>query len=146
MAGKFDFLIDLAQKAQQQAADRMQAAQVQLAAQEERLAQVDAFIADYQGRLVDAGRGGMGVERYLDFRAFLGKLTDARQTQEREVDRARQRFVLEREAWLAQRRKLKAYQTLAEREAARGQLAQRRREQKLVDEFATRNFLRPGAS
>lgn len=146
MAGKFDFLIDLAQKAQQQAADRMQAAQAQLAAQEERLAQVDAFIADYQGRLVDAGRGGMGVERYLDFRAFLGKLTDARQTQEREVDRARQRYVLEREAWLAQRRKLKAYQTLAEREAARAQLVERRREQKLVDEFAARNFRRPGTS
>nr|WP_275405032.1 flagellar export protein FliJ [Crenobacter caeni] len=139
-------MIDLAQKAQQQAADRMQAAQAQLAAQEERLAQVDAFIADYQGRLVDAGRGGMGVERYLDFRAFLGKLTDARQTQEREVDRARQRYVLEREAWLAQRRKLKAYQTLAEREAARAQLVERRREQKLVDEFAARNSRRPGTS
>lgn len=137
---QFALLLRLATQSLDAAAERMRLAQTQHAQQSARLQQLDDFIADYQARLLETGQQGMGRERWLDFRLFLGKLDDARLTQEREVERAQQRFLMEREAWLLARKKLKAYETLLARDAARQALKTRRREQKLVDEFAMRQF------
>ncbi|MGL6070828.1 flagellar export protein FliJ [Craterilacuibacter sp.] len=137
---QFELLVRLATQTVDAAADAMRAAQQQQEGQQARLAQLDGFIGDYRARLLVQGGSGMGVEQWLDFRAFLAKLDGARETQQREVDRAVQRYLLAREAWLAERKKLKAYQVLLEREAAKLALKARKQEQKLVDEFAMRKY------
>lgn len=137
---QFELLVRLATQTVDAAADTMRAAQQQQEGQQARLAQLDGFIGDYRARLMTQGGCGMGVEQWLDFRAFLAKLDDARKTQQLEVDRAVQRYLLAREAWLAERKKLKAYHLLLEREVAKQALKARKQEQKLVDEFAMRKY------
>jgi len=68
----------------------------------------------------------------------MQKLDDALEQQQREVDRAMQRFLMEKQAWLQQRKQLKSYEVLQAREKARLALKQRRQEQKALDEFAAR--------
>ncbi|MCP9760790.1 flagellar export protein FliJ [Aquitalea sp. S1-19] len=135
---QFELLVRLTTQSLDTAAERMREAQQRQEGQKSRLAQLDDFIGDYRARLLEQGGRGMGVEQWLDFRVFLNKLDDARETQQLEVDRATQRYLLAREAWLAERKKLKAYQVLLERQQARQALKAHRAEQKLVDEFAMR--------
>jgi len=48
--------------------------------------------------------------------------------------------LLERQAWQNERRQLKAYEKLMERERERESRAEAKRAQKMTDEFASRRF------
>lgn len=135
---KFDLLIRLATDRLDAAADRMRKAQAAQQQAENTLLQVKGFIQDYQQRMLQQGQAGTSVAQWADFRLFMQKLDDALQQQQREVDRAMQRFLMEKQAWLQQRKQLKSYEVLQEREKARLALKQRRQEQKALDEFAAR--------
>lgn len=135
---KFDLLIRLATDRLDAAADRMRKAQAAQQQAENTLLQVKGFIQDYQQRMLQQGQAGTSVAQWADFRLFMQKLDDALQQQQREVDRAMQRFLMEKQAWLQQRKQLKSYEVLQEREKARLVLKQRRQEQKALDEFAAR--------
>ena len=135
---KFDLLIRLATDRLDAAADRMRKAQAAQQQAENTLLQVKGFIQDYQQRMLQQGQAGTSVAQWADFRLFMQKLDDALEQQQREVDRAMQRFLMEKQAWLQQRKQLKSYEVLQEREKARLALKQRRHEQKALDEFAAR--------
>jgi flagellar FliJ protein len=135
---KFDLLIRLATDRLDAAADRMRKAQAAQQQAENTLLQVKGFIQDYQQRMLQQGQAGTSVAQWADFRLFMQKLDDALAQQQREVDRAMQRFLMEKQAWLQQRKQLKSYEVLQEREKARLALKQRRQEQKALDEFAAR--------
>ena len=135
---KFDLLIRLATDRLDAAAERMRKAQAAQQQAENTLLQVKGFIQDYQQRMLQQGQAGTSVAQWADFRLFMQKLDDALQQQQREVDRAMQRFLMEKQAWLQQRKQLKSYEVLLAREKARQTLKQRRQEQKNLDEFATR--------
>jgi flagellar FliJ protein len=135
---KFDLLIRLATDRLDAAADRMRKAQAAQQQAESTLLQVKGFIQDYQQRMLQQGQAGTSVAQWADFRLFMQKLDDALEQQQREVDRAMQRFLMEKQAWLQQRKQLKSYEVLQEREKARLALKQRRQEQKALDEFAAR--------
>ncbi|MEC5208253.1 flagellar export protein FliJ [Vogesella urethralis] len=135
---KFDLLIRLATDRLDAAADRMRKAQAAQQQAENTLLQVKGFIQDYQQRMLQQGQAGTSVAQWADFRLFMQKLDDALEQQQREVDRAMQRFLMEKQAWLQQRKQLKSYEVLQEREKARLALKQRRQEQKALDEFAAR--------
>ncbi len=135
---KFDLLIRLATDRLDAAADRMRKAQAAQQQAENTLLQVKGFIQDYQQRMLQQGQAGTSVAQWADFRLFMQKLDDALEQQQREVDRAMQRFLMEKQAWLQQRKQLKSYEVLQAREKARLALKQRRQEQKALDEFAAR--------
>jgi flagellar FliJ protein len=135
---KFDLLIRLATDRMDAAAERMRKAQLAQQQAENTLAQVKGYIQDYQQRMLALGQGGTTVAQWADYRLFLQKLEDAQKQQEREVERAVQRFLMEKQAWLLQRKQLKSYEVLVVREQARQALRQRRQEQKALDEFAAR--------
>lgn len=135
---KFDLLIRLATDRMDAAAERMRKAQAAQQQAENTLLQVKGFIRDYQQRMLQQGQAGTTVGQWADFRLFMQKLDDALQQQQREVDRAMQRFLMEKQAWLLQRKQLKSYEVLLARDQARQSLKQRRQEQKALDEFAAR--------
>ncbi|MFN4238766.1 MAG: flagellar export protein FliJ [Vogesella sp.] len=135
---KFDLLIRLANDRLDAAAERMRKAQAAQQQAENTLLQVKGFIQDYQQRMLQQGQAGTSVAQWADFRLFMQKLGDAEQQQQREVDRAMQRFLMEKQAWLQQRKQLKSYEVLQAREKVRLALKQRRQEQKALDEFAAR--------
>lgn len=136
--GKFDLLIKLAEDRLDAAALRMKQAQQAQQQAESTLQQVDAFVADYQQRVLGMAQRGLGIDQWKDARLFLAKLDDAKVQQQNELERCLQRFLLEKQAWLAQRKQLKSYQVLQERETLRLAQRQQKTEQKQMDEFAAR--------
>lgn len=139
-ASKYALLFNLAQEKVDAAAERMRQAQASHESAKSKLAQLQVFLAEYRHRLTEGGMRGMGIAQWQDFQRFLLRLDEAVQIQQGEVDRCVQRFMLERQSWLSERRQLKAYEKLMERERERAQKAEARREQKQTDEFASRQF------
>lgn len=137
---KYALLLNLAQEKVDAAAERMRVAQAAREAARHKLTQLNAFLAEYQQRLTSGGMRGMGIAQWQDFQRFLQRLHEAVDIQQGEVDRCVQRFLLERQSWLSERRQLKAYEKLMERERERAQKAEARLEQKRTDEFASRRF------
>lgn len=135
---KFDLLIRLATDRMDAAAERMRKAQLAQQQAENTLLQVKGFIHDYQQRMLQQGQAGTTVAQWADFRLFMQKLDEAQVQQAREVERATQRFLMEKQAWLLQRKQLKSYEVLLARENDRLALKQQRQEQKALDEFAAR--------
>ena len=140
MSGKYQLLIHLAEERQQAAAERMSLAQNRLNEARARLEQLDAFREEYRQRLVGGGGKGMSIVQYQDFRRFLSRLDEAMVQQQQDLDRSTQRFVMERQAWQMEYKKLKAYEKLLQREQEREAREEARRQQKQTDEFATRQF------
>ncbi|KUM02469.1 flagellar export protein FliJ [Chromobacterium subtsugae] len=140
MSGKYQLLIHLAEERQQAAAERMSLAQNRLNEARARLEQLDAFREEYRQRLVGGGGKGMSIVQYQDFHRFLSRLDEAMIQQQQDLDRCTQRFVMERQAWQMEYKKLKAYEKLLQREQEREAREEARRQQKQTDEFATRQF------
>ncbi|OBU88031.1 flagellar export protein FliJ [Chromobacterium subtsugae] len=140
MSGKYQLLIHLAEERQQAAAERMSLAQNRLSEARARLEQLDAFREEYRHRLVGGGGKGMSIVQYQDFHRFLSRLDEAMIQQQQDLDRCTQRFVMERQAWQMEYKKLKAYEKLLQREQEREAREEARRQQKQTDEFATRQF------
>ncbi|WP_028534012.1 flagellar export protein FliJ [Paludibacterium yongneupense] len=138
--GKFTLLLRLAGEKVEAAGERMRRAQALAVQAQGKMSQLDAFLSEYQQRLRDGGMRGMSISQWQDFQRFLARLQEAVQVQRGETDHAVQRFLLERQAWQDERKRLKAFEKLDEREAARLALAEARRSQKATDEFATRRF------
>lgn len=135
---KFELLLRLAGDRVDAAAERMRKAQQQQLQAQQTLQQLDNFIADYQQQMLHKGQAGMSVTQWADYRLFMQKLDDARAQQQQELERSLQRFAVEKQGWLQERRKLKSYEVLQKREQNRADLALKRREQKTLDEFSAR--------
>jgi flagellar FliJ protein len=137
---KYALLVRLAEEKQEAAAERMRQAQARLAEALSRLDQLDAFRGEYRQRLQQSGERGIPVAQWQDFRRFIARLDDAMTTQQTEVDRCKQTFLLARQAWNNERKQLKAFEMLIEREREHLAALEGKRQQKLSDEFATRRF------
>jgi flagellar FliJ protein len=137
---KYALLLRLAQEKLDAAAERMRRAQAQQNVARGKLGQLSEFLSEYQQRLKNGGVRGMGIGQWRDFQQFLLRLQEAVQTQQGEVDRTIQRYLLERQLWQNERRQLKAFEKLIERERERERIVQTRREQKMTDEFSSRQF------
>ncbi|SMF24915.1 flagellar export protein FliJ [Pseudogulbenkiania subflava] len=137
---KYALLVRLAEEKQEASAERMRQAQARLAEALSRLDQLGAFRNEYRQRLLQGGGQGMAVAQWQDFHRFIARLDEAMATQQTEVDRCKQTFLLARQAWNNERKQLKAFETLIERERARQEVLEAKRQQKLSDEFATRRF------
>nr|WP_276539315.1 flagellar export protein FliJ [Chromobacterium alkanivorans] len=130
----------MAEDKQKAAAERMRLAQGRLADARSRQEQLDAFRGEYRQRLTSRGAQGITALQYQDFQRFLARLDEAMVQQQGEVERCTQRFLLERQAWQHEYKKLKAYEKLLQREQERAVVREARLQQKASDEFATRRF------
>jgi flagellar protein FliJ len=99
-----------------------------------RLDDLRGYRQEYQARLAGQGRGGMHIQLFQDYHAFLGKLEGAVGQQEAELAQAGARWQQAHENWMALRQQVKAYETLAKRHAEAEGLRQERQEQRLTDE------------
>lgn len=109
-------------------------------ADEQKLELLENYRKEYQARFMAAAQAGLGPEAWRNFQSFLGKLDDAVDHQTRIVTQARARSAAGQQAWVAQRTKSQAYDKLSQRFEAREAGKEARREQKFVDEHATKNF------
>ena len=133
-------LLDLANNRMDEAARKLGELIASENAVEEKLALLVDYRKEYHARFVEAVRNGIGPDAWRNFSAFLGKLDDAIAHQERAVSVSRQRTEQGQQAWVDQRNKVKAFDTLSHRHQSQQARKEAKQEQRLTDEHAAKQF------
>jgi flagellar FliJ protein len=131
-------LIELAERETDDAAKKLGNAIRLQQENEKKLEMLMSYRDDYAQRLQNGQMAGMNPMQYRNFQAFLAKLDNAIAGQRDFVTHAERRVTTERASWQAAERKRMSYNTLQDRAAAEALKHENRRDQKNMDEFATR--------
>ena len=133
-----DTLIELAQRASDDAAKRLGVALKAADDTEQKLAMLLNYRQDYASRLDAAQMAGITPLAYRNFVAFMDKLDNAINGQREVVKHAHHKSACEKTAWQASERKRLSYRTLNERAANEALRIENKRDQKQMDEHAAR--------
>lgn len=131
-------LIDLATSQTDEAAKRLGQAIRACEDTEQKLALLLQYRDDYEARFKSGLAVGISAMGYRNFQTFLEKLDTAIAGQQQIVQEAQRRIVSERSAWQSCERKRMSYDTLATRAQQAEQRKENKRDQKMMDEYATR--------
>jgi len=131
-------LIELATNETDEAAKRLGLAVRACEDTEQKLAMLLQYREEYEARFQASLLSGVTAAGYRNFQLFLDKLDTAIAGQQRIVDDAKRRIVDERSQWQSCERKRMSYDTLATRMQKVEERKANKRDQKLMDEFATR--------
>lgn len=129
-------LVEFSEERSKQAAQELQRLRHQWTQAEEKLVQLESYLADYRSRLTDSASGGMAMNALRDFQRFIAKLELAIRSQSEEIVRCRQRWEAAQQLWNDREREVKAYRTLRERHDREEQRIENKQDQRLQDEFA----------
>jgi flagellar FliJ protein len=131
-------LVDLSHARLDEAARRLG----QLLASEQegakRLTLLVEYRNEYHQRFLDAARDGIERDLWANYQAFLGRLDEAIAQQQAALNTSRQRTSDGQRAWLDQRIRAKAFDTLSQRHLAERHRVEGKAEQKSSDEHAAR--------
>lgn len=133
-----DTLIELATNATDEAAKRLGQAIRACEDKEQKLALLLQYRDDYHARFQSGLTSGISMAGYRNFQLFLDKLDTAITGQQKIVDDAKRRMDSERKAWQSNERTRMSYGTLAARIEKEEERKANKRDQKLMDEYATR--------
>jgi len=131
-------LIELAQRASDDAAKRLGSALKNVEEAEQKLKMLLGYRDDYAQRLDQAQMAGITPFAYANFVAFVGKLDNAINGQQEVLKHAKYKSELEKTAWQESERKRLSYRTLNERAAAEALKIENKRDQKMMDDHAAR--------
>lgn len=141
-----DTLITRAEQRAEAALRAVGQAQRQCAQARQQLDALSDYRHDYQAKLQDAMAAGLDTGRYRNYVSFLDSLDSAIGQQRGVLDRHQQELAQCQQQWTTEKRALDAYATLAERRARQASAVAQRREQKTLDEYAQRLFMRNAAA
>lgn len=131
-------LLDLAQTRTDEAARQLG----ELLAAERDVAQklqmLEDYRREYNDRFVEAAREGLSPDAWRNYGAFIARLDEAILAQRKLAEQSHQLTAQGQQHWLAQRNKLKAFDTLSQRHQAGLARIEARQEQKMADEHAAR--------
>lgn len=113
---------------------------------EKKLALLMAYRDEYQARFVDAARNGMGRDEWRNFQSFLARLDEAVVQQRHIVAASKQRTAIGQKAWIDERTRVKAFDTLSQRHQLRELHRENRSEQRFTDEHAAKRSHERGDS
>ena len=133
-------LIELAEKATDDAAKRLGAAIRAGTETEQKLSLLNEYRNDYAARFQAGLTAGLTAIGYRNFQAFLEKLDSAVAGQEKIVIEAKRRIGIERATWQACEQKRLSYNTLSSRALHELLLREARLDQKQTDERAARQL------
>jgi flagellar FliJ protein len=119
---------------EQKAARSMGQARANLAQEEAKLAQLRQYHQEYLERFQEASAQGMSVGQLQEFRAFLGKLDEAIEQQQKVVAASMATHSTHREEWKQKRTRTQALGKVVERYRKEERKAADRVEQKENDE------------
>lgn len=109
-----------------------------------RLDELRQYHADYQARLAGRGQVGIDIQLWRDYHVFLIKLEAAVRHQEGEVAQLHGHWLKAQTAWLEQRKRVRSFEVLAQRQADAEMRRQDKLEQRMFDELAGRQSARRG--
>lgn len=131
-------LIELATNQVDEAAKRLGQAVRACEDTEQKLALLVQYRHEYEERFKVGMAKGISTAGYRNFQLFLEKLDTAIAGQQQIVQDAQQRIEAERGTWQSCERKRMSYDTLATRAEQKQQHKDNKLDQKLMDEYATR--------
>lgn len=131
-------VIEMAERAEREAARQLGQAQLQLGQAEAKLGELRQYFNDYQQQWLTQGSQGVSGQWLMNYQRFLSQLESAIGQQQRSVDWHRNNLNKLREQWQQRRGRLQGLGKLVERYRLEAQRLADKREQKLLDEFSQR--------
>lgn len=131
-------VIEMAERAEREAARQLGQAQLQLGQAEAKLGELRQYFNDYQQQWLTQGSQGVSGQWLMNYQRFLSQLESAIGQQQRSVDWHRNNLNKLREQWQQRRGRLEGLGKLVERYRLEAQRLADKREQKLLDEFSQR--------
>lgn len=140
MTGKFQLqpLLDIANTRLDESARRLGELIASERSGVQKLDMLKSYRAEYHERFVQATRDGIGPDAMRNFTAFINRIDDAIAAQLRVVEQSRAHTTQGQQVWMAQRNKVKAFDTLSQRHQQQQTQRESRQEQKSTDEHALR--------
>lgn len=135
---QLETLIDLARRETDDAAKRLGAALKAVADAEEKLNMLVGYRDEYGRRFDASQQQGITPMAYRNFQAFMEKLDSAIKGQEDVLRHTKARGDQEKQAWQDAERKRMSFSTLRDRAQAQELKKEAKRDQKAMDEHASR--------
>lgn len=135
---QLETLIDLARRETDDAAKRLGAALKAVADAEEKLNMLVGYRDEYGRRFDASQQQGITPMAYRNFQAFMEKLDTAIKGQQEVVRHSKARGDQEKQAWQEAERKRMSFSTLRDRAQAQELKKEAKRDQKAMDEHASR--------
>lgn len=131
-------VIEMAERAEREAARQLGQAQLQLGQAHAKLGELRQYFNDYQQQWLSQGSQGVSGQWLMNYQRFLSQLESAIGQQQRSVDWHQNNLNKVREQWCQRRGRLEGLSKLVERYRLEARLIADKREQKLLDEFSQR--------
>lgn len=139
---QLEMVVKLERDKEDKLVHEFQQAQQNLIQNEQKLDGIEEYRMDYVRQLQAKSNGGMNINSYSHYQAFIGKLEDALKQQHQVIDTARQVTHQRKTLWLTQQQKRKAVELLVDKHWQEEAQKDRRKEQALLDEVATQRFFK----
>jgi flagellar FliJ protein len=136
-------VIDMAERAEREAAKLFGQGQTQVDQAEAKLGELRQYFNDYQQQWINEGSLGVSGQWLINYQRFLSQLESAIAQQQRSLEWHRNNLDKLREQWQQRRARLDGLRKLVQRYLQEARTAADKREQKLLDEFSQRLAGRP---
>lgn len=131
-------VVDMAEKAEKTAVQRLGYFQGQVKVAESKLADLHAFRLDYSEQWIVRGSTGVSGQWLLGFQGFLAQLDTAVDQQRQSLQWHQNNLDKARDAWQQAFARVEGLRKLVQRYMDEAQRAEDKREQKLLDELSQR--------
>ncbi|AXJ03952.1 flagellar protein FliJ [Pseudomonas fluorescens] len=131
-------VVDMAEKAEKTAVQRLGYFQGQVKVAESKLADLHAFRLDYSEQWIVRGSTGVSGQWLLGFQGFLAQLDTAVDQQRQSLQWHQNNLDKARDAWQQAFARVEGLRKLVQRYLEEAQRAEDKREQKLLDELSQR--------
>ena len=112
--------------------------------QRSRLQMLETYREEYAQRFRDAAAQGISPQTLRNYQDFMVRIDEAISQQRTVVESSVRSTKAGQDHWHSQNRQLKAIDTLSVRHEARERVRDSRQEQKILDEYSTRQYSQNG--
>ncbi len=131
-------VVDMAERAEREAALQLGHAQGLLRQAEVQLSDLERYRGDYQQQWITEGQRGVSGQWLMNYQRFLSQLETAIGQQRNSVDWHRANMNKVRDLWQQRYARLEGLRKLVKRYQDEARMAEDKREQKLLDELSQR--------
>ena len=139
---RLDIVLQLAQRKEDEALEKMSGAQRVWQAETERLGELTQYHVDYQNQIRSASRGRVSASQLQSWQHFVSRLADAIAQQQQRVAVAHDHFEQLRAVWRETYERRRGMERHIEACRQQEQYEEGRREQRQLDEAANNRYAR----
>jgi len=137
-AARLTPVVEMAENAERQAAQRLGQFQQQVNLAQAKLAELDRFREDYQLQWIDRGGQGVSGSWLVNYQRFLGQLESAMTQQRQSLAWHQNNLNNARGTWQQAYARVEGLRKLVQRYIDEARIIEDKREQKLLDELSQR--------